>query len=132
MVKQKRIMVDMSATIVHHGHIRLLKKSSQLGKVIVGLTTDEEIKSKKGYKPEISFKQRKEILEAIKYVHEVVSTPWLIDEKILIKYKIDLLVHGSDNSNLIPKSKLKIFPRTKNASTSVIRKKIAEHNNRKL
>ena len=32
---KKRIMVDMSATLIHHGHIRLLKKASELGEVIV-------------------------------------------------------------------------------------------------
>ena len=30
----KRIMVDMSATLIHHGHIRLLKKASEFGEVI--------------------------------------------------------------------------------------------------
>ena len=55
MAKEKRIMVDMSATIIHHGHIRLLKKASKYGKVIVGLTSDNEIKSKKGYTPELAF-----------------------------------------------------------------------------
>ncbi len=32
---KKNILVDLSATIIHHGHIRLLKKASKLGKVIV-------------------------------------------------------------------------------------------------
>ena len=44
--KNVRIMVDMSATIIHHGHIKLLKKASKLGIVVVGLTTDDEIKRK--------------------------------------------------------------------------------------
>ena len=70
----KRIMVDMSATIIHHGHIRLLRKAAKYGDVIVGLTSDEEI-LKKGYKPELDFKYRKEVLKSIKYVNEVVSTP---------------------------------------------------------
>ena len=43
----KRIMVDMSATLIHHGHIRLLKKASEFGEVVVGLTSDDEILSKK-------------------------------------------------------------------------------------
>lgn len=132
----KRIMVDMSATLIHHGHIRLLKKSSEFGRVVVGLTTDEEIIAKKGYKPEMNFDFRKEILEAIKYVDEVVPVPWLIDEKVLFKYNIDLLVHGSDNSNLIPENKLKIFPRTKEISSSDIRQNvlrtITQINNQKL
>ena len=40
---KKLILVDMSATLIHHGHIRLLKKASKLGEVVVALTTDEEI-----------------------------------------------------------------------------------------
>ena len=123
-MKRKRIMVDMCGTLIHHGHIRLLKKASKLGTVIVGLATDREIFQKKKYKPEIPFKHRKEILESIKYVDQVVPTPWLIDDNIFLKYNIDLLVHGSDNINLIPKNKLKIFPRTKNASSSDIRAKV--------
>ena len=40
----KRILVDMSATLIHHGHINLLKKASKFGRVIVSLTSDQEIK----------------------------------------------------------------------------------------
>ena len=121
---KKRVMVDMSATIIHHGHIRLLKKARKYGKVIVGLTTDEEIITKKGYKPELNYKERKEILESIKYVDEVVPTPWLIDRKILKKYNIDFLVHGHDNSNQIDKNKLIIFERTKGISSTLLRKRV--------
>ncbi len=123
---KKRIMVDMSATIIHHGHIRLLQKASKYGKVVVGLTTDEEILLKKGYKPELSFQERKEVLEAIKYVDEVVPTPWLLTEDLLNRYNIDFLVHGDDNSNLIKKEKLIIFPRTKGISSTDIRKRACE------
>ena len=42
--KVPRIMVDMSATIIHHGHIRILKYANKRGRVIVALTSDEEIK----------------------------------------------------------------------------------------
>lgn len=117
----KRIMVDMSATIIHHGHIRLIKKASEYGNVVIGLTSDEEIKAKKGYQPELDFENRKEILEAIKFVTEVVSVPWEVNEEILKQFNIDFLVHGSDNSNLIGESKLKIFPRTEGVSSSEIR-----------
>lgn len=123
---KKRIMVDMSATLLHHGHIRLLKNASEIGEVIVGLTSDREIKSKKFYSPELSFENRKEILESIRYVSEVVETPWLIDEKILDLHNIDLLVHGNDNSNNIDSKKLKIFSRTKGISSSILRDRTLE------
>jgi 2-aminoethylphosphonate-pyruvate transaminase len=117
-------MVDMSATLIHHGHIRLLKKASQFGQVVVGLTTDAEIHAKKMYIPELSFEQRKEVLDAIKYVSEVVPTPWSIDESVIEEYNIDFLVHGDDNSNDIDESKLKIFPRTSDISSHELRSKV--------
>ena len=120
---KKRIMVDMSATILHHGHIRLLKKASKYGDVIVGLTKDEDIINEKGYNPELDFESRKEVLESIKYVKEVVATSWKINNSILEKFNIDLLVHGDDNSNEIDKEKLLIFPRTMGVCSSDIRKK---------
>jgi cytidyltransferase-like protein len=135
-MSQKRVMVDMSATIIHHGHIRLLKKAAELGSVVVGLTTDNEIKGKKGYQPELQFKHRREILEALKYVDEVVETPWLITNDVLDKHSIDLLLHGDDNSNLIDKNRLKIEPRTDGVSSSEIiqgsLRSITQINNNKL
>lgn len=120
---KKNILVDLSATIIHHGHIRLLKKASKLGKVIVALTSDAQVKKHKGYKPELNFSQRKEILKSIIYVNEVIKSNWMIDEKFLKKHKIDFVVHGNDNSNKIKKEKMIIFKRTKGISSSLIRKR---------
>lgn len=123
---KRRIMVDMSATLIHHGHIRLLKKASELGSVIVALTTDEEVEKKKGYKPELSYEERREILESIRYVDEVVPSNWLIDDAFLVKHNIDLLVHGDDNSNIIPPEKLAVFPRTEGVSSSELRRRVLD------
>ena len=123
----KRVMVDMSATLIHHGHIRLLKIAKQYGDVIVALTTDEEIIAKKGYEPELSYKDRAEIIHAIKYVDEVVPSPWLIEESFLDLHHIDVLVHGEDNSNPIPANRLLLLPRTLGVSSSLLREKILKH-----
>ena len=120
----KRIMVDMSATLIHHGHIRLLRKAKKLGYVIVALTTDEEIIKKKGYKPELNYIHRKEILESIKYVDLVVPSPWQIDENFLGFHNIDSLVHGNDNSNIISNEKLIIFERTSGISSQILMKRV--------
>lgn len=123
-MKKKRVLVDMSATIIHHGHIRLLKKASQIGKVIVALTRDKELKKNKGYNPELNFKSRREILNSIKYVTKVMPSNFLIDEKYLKRNKIDLLIHGNDYPNFIKnRKKIKIFSRTKGVSSSLIRKR---------
>tara|TARA_Y100000589_G_C27157391_1_gene631362 strand:- start:280 stop:681 length:402 start_codon:yes stop_codon:yes gene_type:complete len=119
----KRIMVDMSATLIHHGHIRLLKKASEFGYVVIALTTDEEIINKKKFLPELNFSEREEILFAIKYVDEVVPSPWMINTKFLDKHNIDLLVHGDDNSNPINPGRLLILPRTEGISSSLLRER---------
>jgi len=129
--KKKRILVDMSATLIHHGHIRLLKKASEYGIVIIGLTIDEEIIKKKGYKPELSFLEREEILLSIKYVDQVIPSNWLIDEQFLDANNIDLLVHGSDNSNPIPNDRLLILPRTPNISSTKLRERAKQIINKK-
>ena len=119
-----RIMVDMSATLIHNGHIRLLKRAKQFGHVIVALTTDEEIKTKKGYEPELTYKQRAEILSSIRYVDEVVPCRWLLDNAFLESHQIDYLVHGDDNSNDVHPEKMLIFPRTQGISSSLLRKRV--------
>ncbi len=121
--KSKRILVDMSLTLIHHGHIRILKKASRYGKVIVALVTDKEIKKFKGYKPEMNFSQRKEIIQSIRYVHKVISCKFLVTNKFLDKHKIDFLVHGNDNSNQVAKNRLLIFKRTRNISSYLLRKR---------
>ena len=77
----KRILVDMSVGLLHYGHTRLLAKAKAMGYVIVALGTDEEIEKNKGFKPELSFEERKELLLSLKYVDEVITAPWLIDQK---------------------------------------------------
>ncbi len=117
----KNVLVDMSATLIHHGHIRLLQKASELGSVTVALTTDEEILKYKGYIPELNFLQRKEILEAIRYVDNVIASPWELNLDFFISTGADFLIHGDDNKNDIPKKYLKIYKRTEGISSSKIR-----------
>jgi glycerol-3-phosphate cytidylyltransferase len=132
MSQPPRVMVDMSATLIHHGHVRLLKAAKALGTVIVALTTDDEVVAKKGYQPELSFEQRKEVLEALRYVDEVVPSKWLLDDDFLDAHRIDLLVHGHDNSNDVRAERLVILPRTPGISSSLLRARVLEVVSRQL
>ena len=119
---KKRVMVDLSATIIHHGHIRLLKKAKKFGDITVALTTDKEIRKYKGYSPELSYKYRKEILSSIKYVSKIIKSNWKITDKYLKKNKIDLIVRGSDYKHEKFNIPVKIYTRTKNISSTQVRK----------
>ena len=119
----KRVLVDMSLTSLHHGHIRLLQKASLLGHVVVALCSDDEIFKAKGFLPTLCFEHRKEIALAIRYVEEAIESEWLIDEAYMDFHNIDVLVHGEDNQNLISPERLVLFPRTEGVSSSILRSK---------
>lgn len=95
----KRIIVDMSISLLHHGHVRLLARAKECGYVIVALTSDDEILKHKGSTSELSFEERKEILLGLKYVDEVVESPWTITDAFLKEHNADALFHSGDNFN---------------------------------
>ena len=77
----KVIIVSGGFDPVHIGHIRMFKQAAEMadikaqvnqGRVIVALNSDEWLKRKKG-KPFMPFEERKEILEAMDCVTEVIS-----------------------------------------------------------
>ena len=113
-------MVDMSVTLLHHGHIRLLKKAAEYGAVVVGLATDKDIQKYKGHTPLLTWEFRKEIMESIRYVSEVVAAPYIVTDAVLDEHNITFLIHGADNFNTVRKDRMIIFPRTPSISSSMM------------
>jgi phosphoenolpyruvate mutase len=99
----KKVYVAMSADIIHHGHINVINKASELGEVTVGVLTDEVIASYKRY-PLLSFEHRKAIIENIKGVSKVVAQNTLDYVPNLVELKPDYVVHGDDWKEGIQKS----------------------------
>ncbi len=91
----KKVYIGMSADIVHPGHLNILLEGSKLGRVIVGVLTDEAIVSYKRL-PYLSFNQRKQIIQSIKYVDEVIAQKTLDYTDNLYSIKPDYVVHGDD------------------------------------
>ena len=67
----KKVYIGMSADLIHKGHLNIIKEGQKLGKVIVGLLTDEAIASYKRL-PLIAFAERKIIVENLKGVEKVI------------------------------------------------------------
>ena len=74
-VSQVTIWVNGCFDVLHAGHIELLKYASKLGqRVIVGLDTDERVQQSKGFdRPINTLQHRKTVIQAIRYVDEVVA-----------------------------------------------------------
>ena len=96
-INLKKVITYGTFDLFHVGHVNILKRAKEKGDyLIVGLSTDEFNKIK-GKHSIIPYKQRKEILEAIKYVDEVIpENSWEQKKEDIKKYKIDILVMGND------------------------------------
>ena len=93
----KRVLTYGTYDLITPGHIQHLKESKEMGDyLIVGLSTDEfnAIKHKRSY---LTYEERKVVLEAIRYVDEVIpETDWDQKPGDIKKYNIDILTMGSD------------------------------------
>ncbi len=104
--KRKEIVVAVSGGFdpLHIGHLQMIKEAKELGdKLVVILNNDNWLKKKKGY-VFIPQEQRKAILEAIKWVDEVVltshpeNTEDMSVSKELEKIKPDIFANGGDRT----------------------------------
>ena len=93
----KRVITYGTFDVLHYGHINLLKRAKAQGDyLIVGLSSDEfnKIKNKKSY---YTYKQRKDILEACRYVDLVIPEHnWEQKIEDIAKYQINKFIMGDD------------------------------------
>jgi len=91
----KTVYIAVSADILHHGHINLIKKASEYGNLIVGVLTDEAVATYKRF-PVLDYEQRTFIIKNIDGVSDVVPQNTLDYTENLKKYKPDFVFHGDD------------------------------------
>lgn len=109
--KQKEIVVAVSGGFdpIHPGHVRMFQEAKKLGsKLIVILNNDNWLRKKKGY-VFMNEQERKEVVEAIKGVDQVVLTghqPGAEDMSVcaeLETVKPNIFANGGDRTlNNIP------------------------------
>lgn len=88
--------------LFHIGHVNILRKAKeQCDYLIVAVTSDEYVRTKKNREPYIPFEERIEILRACRYVDEVVGVPFEFAGTVeaFQKYHFDVQFCGSDYIN---------------------------------
>lgn len=81
----------------HIGHLNILRRAKEMcDYLIVGVSTDECVQSYKNKTPIIPFDQRAAIVEAIKYVDEVVPQETMDKVDFLKKRHFDVMFHGDE------------------------------------
>ena len=94
-IQNRMVYMCFSTDIVHSGHIALIKKAKHLGRLIVGVLSDEAVSSYKRY-PLLPFTERKVMFENIAGVYKVVEQTTLSYKENLEKYQPMYVVHGDD------------------------------------
>lgn len=124
----KRIITYGTFDLLHYGHINLLRRAKALGDyLVVVLSTDEFNWTEKQKKCYFTYEERKNLLEAIRYVDLVIpENNW--EQKItdVQEYHIDTFVMGDDWEGKFDflKSYCEVvyLPRTPEISTTQIKK----------
>lgn len=126
----KKVLTYGTFDLLHKGHINILRRAKALGDyLIVGLSTDA-FNQIKGKTASYAYADRKLILEAIRYVDEVIpEESW--EQKIsdVTTHQVAIFVMGDDWQGrfdfLEPYCEVVYLPRTQNISTTQIKTDLA-------
>jgi len=129
----KTVITYGTFDLLHYGHIEILRRAKELaegGKLIVGVSTDE-FNGLKGKKSHMPYEKRKELVEAIRYVDEVIPEEnWEQKKNDVQKYQVDVFVMGNDWEGKFDELKeyceVTYLPRTPTISSTQLRKLISE------
>lgn len=103
--KEVRIFMDGAFDMMHYGHMNAFRLGRSLGThLIVGVNSDESITECKGA-PLMKDQERLTMVQACKFVDEVVpGCPYIMNQKyldyVIEKYDVDYVIHGDDVSNM--------------------------------
>ena len=99
-MEQKKYKIGYTTGVFdmfHVGHLNILQRAKeQCEYLIVGVSTDEVVRSYKHKNPIIPFEERCAIVSAIKYVDKVVPQVSMDKMEAYKKLGFDALFHGSD------------------------------------
>lgn len=93
--EEKIVYMCMSTDIIHGGHIKIINEAKKLGKLIIGVLSDEAVM---GYKriPLVPFEERKKLYENIDGIYKVVEQKELSYKDNIRSIKPDYIVHGDN------------------------------------
>lgn len=94
----KTVYLGLRGDIIHPGIINIINEANKHGRVLAGVLSDKAIAEYRKL-PVLTFEQRKNIVENIKGVSEVVEQKERSYVPNLLRYKPDYIIHGDDWKN---------------------------------
>ncbi|MGR5519469.1 adenylyltransferase/cytidyltransferase family protein [Vibrio sp. PNB22_4_2] len=133
----KTVITYGTFDLFHVGHVRLLKRLSELGdQLVVGISSDEfnEVKGKSSF---FSYEERAEIVAACGYVDEVFPEHhWEQKKDDILRFSADIFAMGDDwegkFDDLSEFCDVVYLQRTEDVSTTQIKQTLSTLNRSKL
>jgi phosphoenolpyruvate phosphomutase len=94
-IENRTVYMCFSTDMVHSGHIAIIRKAQKLGKLIIGVLSDEAVASYKRF-PLMPYEERKTVFENIAGIEKVVEQKELSYADNLRKFRPTYVVHGDD------------------------------------
>ena len=94
-IDNRTVYMCFSTDMIHSGHITIIRKAEKLGKLIIGVLSDEAVASYKRF-PLLPFEERKVMFENIAGVCKVIEQNKLSYKENLEKLHPTYVVHGDD------------------------------------
>ena len=94
-IENRTVYMCFSTDMIHSGHIAIIHKAKKLGKLMIGVLSDEAVMSYKRF-PLLPFEERKTMFENIAGVYKVVEQKSISYKQNLEKYQPTYVVHGDD------------------------------------
>ena len=94
-IESRTVYMCFSTDIIHGGHIAIIRKAQKLGRLIIGVLSDEAVASYKRM-PLVPASERRIMFENISGVYRVTDQHTLSYKENLEKYRPDIVVHGDD------------------------------------
>ena len=94
-ISERSVYMCFSTDVLHGGHIAIIKRAQRLGKLTIGVLSDEAVAGYKRF-PLVPASERKAMFENIVGVHRVVDQNTLSYRENLERYRPDFVVHGDN------------------------------------
>ncbi|WP_281680679.1 phosphoenolpyruvate mutase [Synergistes jonesii] len=94
-IEERLVYMCFSTDVVHSGHIAIMRRARRLGRLVVGVLSDEAVASYKRF-PLVPFEERRALFENIAGVSRVVEQKSLSYADILRELRPAVVVHGDD------------------------------------
>ena len=94
-LESRTVYMCFSTDLIHGGHIAIIRRARRLGRLMIGVLSDEAVASYKRF-PLVPCAERMRLFENIAGVASVVEQRTLSYRENIEKYRPDIVVHGDD------------------------------------